>query len=457
MKPILPHRSADDIRATIQHVLGKHPEDQAWQDSLRNIVTSMEEVPNESPGLEVDDTTTIASDSGVVRLVHGIIESAYTRRASDIHIEPLAGKEVRVRFRVDGCLVDALSFPRSSRAAVLSRLKIMAHLDIAEHRKPQSGKINYRSPGQTNIELRLETFPTVAGEDAVLRILPPSTPCKLTELSLSERNYREFKHLVERSYGLILCVGPTGSGKTTTLHSALNHINNTDVKILTVEDPVEITQPGLRQVQVHPMAGITFATVLRSFLRADPDIIMVGEMRDEETASIAVEASLTGHLVLSTLHTNTAAETITRLLNMGIDPYSFADALLGVLAQRLWRVLCPKCKEPTVLGEEGYAAIQAEYGDPKLFEALGCQPQTRIYSKHPSGCHECGQIGFRNRMAIHELLVVSEQIRELIFHRAQANDIRQIAIAQGMRTLKQDGIEKVLQGFSTIEELRTVF
>ncbi len=447
---------AADIRATIQHLLGKRPEDQAWQDSLHDIVASMEEIPGELSSLKAEEATTSASDSGVVKLVHSIIESAHTRRASDIHIEPLAGKEVQVRFRVDGSLVDALSFPRSFRATVLSRLKIMARLDIAEHRMPQSGKINYRPPGQTDIELRLETYPTVAGEDAVLRILPPSTPCKLTELSLSEWNSREFKRMVEQPYGLILCVGPTGSGKTTTLHSALNHINKTDVKILTVEDPVEITQRGLRQVQVHPKAGITFATVLRSFLRADPDIIMVGEMRDEETASIAVEASLTGHLVLSTLHTNTAAETIARLLKMGLDPYSFADALLGVLAQRLLRMLCPKCKDLKVLGAEGYATIQAEYGDPKLFETLGCHPQSRIYLRHADGCHECCQVGYLKRMAIHELLVVSEPIRELIFTRSKASDIRQTAIAQGMRTLKQDGIEKVLQGFSTIDELRTV-
>ena len=276
----------------------------------------------------------------------------------------------------------------------------------------------------------------------------------LDDIGMSAHNLHEMKRLIRMPHGLVLCVGPTGSGKTTTLHSALGYINSEDVKILTAEDPVEITQSGLRQLQINPKAGITFASALRSFLRADPDVIMIGEMRDRETASIAVEASMTGHLVLSTLHTNSAPETVVRLLDLGLDPYSFADALLGVLAQRLVRRLCPDCRRAAPTGAPALEVLRQEYGTDSIFDAFGFLPESVQWLAAERGCDRCHSSGYQGRMAIHELLSCTDRIREMIYRRAAATEIRRAARDEGMRTLKQDGIEKALAGQTTMEEVR---
>ncbi len=427
--------------------------------SIEEILGGEEEMPAQAGEAEDEEESERVSenDSAVVRLVNHVINEAWKLKASDIHFEPTAEGGVDVRYRVDGALYKALDIPRRYRAALPSRLKIMAGLDIAEKRLPQSGKISFKRWGKIDIELRIETVPTADGsEDAVLRILSASEPLPVDRLGMSQRNLAAFKRIIEEPYGLFLCVGPTGSGKTTTLHAALKHLNTEDVKILTAEDPVEITQPGLRQIQVNLKAGRTFASALRSFLRADPDIIMIGEMRDRETASIAIEASLTGHLVLSTLHTNSAPETIVRLVNMEVDPYSFADSLLGILAQRLLRTLCKECKRESVLGEADLWAMKEEYGSPDRFESLGARAGMKVFRREAKGCDACRGTGFRGRMAVHEVLVADDGIRSLITRSGTALDLRDRAVAGGMRTLKQDGIEKVLAGHTTFEEVRAV-
>ena len=287
-----------------------------------------------------------------------------------------------------------------------------------------------------------------------MRILSSSKPILLENLNFSRRNLNEFIRLISHPYGILLCVGPTGSGKTTTLHSALKYLNTDDTKILTVEDPVEITQEGLRQIQVNQLIGITFASSLRSFLRSDPDVIMIGEMRDMETASTAIEASLTGHLVLSTLHTNSASETIGRLIEMGIDQYSFADSLLGILAQRLVRSLCPECKKAMELDDKEIDILRQEYGASDLFDILLKTRGKTIYAAKEGGCDKCRGNGYKGRIAIHELLTATAEIKEAIYRRATASEIRNIAIEQGMMVLRQDGIEKVFSGITTLEEIR---
>jgi type II secretory ATPase GspE/PulE/Tfp pilus assembly ATPase PilB-like protein len=395
------------------------------------------------------------NDSAVVRLVNSIIGDASNRNASDIHIEPSLEGDVLVRYRIDGMMSRAHIFPRKFRNAVSSRIKIMAGLDIAERRKPQSGKIRFKRWGPKDIELRVETYTTASdAEDVVMRILASSKPLPLEELKFSRRNLDEFIRLVSLPYGIILCVGPTGSGKTTTLQSALKYLNKEDTKILTAEDPVEITQEGLRQIQMNPRAGITFASSMRSFLRADPDVIMIGEMRDFETASTAIEASLTGHLVLSTLHTNSAPETIVRLIEMGIDPYSLADSLLGILAQRLVRTLCPDCKKVVELDDKNINTLRQEYGSPDLFDDMLKTYGKTVYTANEEGCDTCRGKGYKGRIAIHELLTATDKIKEAVYHKATASEIRNIAIEQGMKVLRQDGMEKVLSGKTTIEEIR---
>ena len=405
--------------------------------------------PNAPP--EIDET-----DSGIVKLANQIIIDAYNRGASDIHVEPY-GKQapVQVRLRIDGDCVKYLEIPAPHRHAIVQRFKIMSKLDIAEKRKPQDGKIRFKGPMGT-IELRVATIPTAGGnEDIVMRILAASKPLPLEKMGFSERNVSEFKKILQKPYGICLVVGPTGSGKTTTLHSGLGFINTVDMKIWTAEDPVEITQPGLRQVQVHPKIDFTFAIAMRAFLRADPDVIMVGEMRDHETAATGIEASLTGHLVFSTLHTNSAPETITRLLDMDIDPFNFADALLGIMAQRLVRTLCASCKEEYHPTQEEFAELMQEYGL-EHWDRLGLKYSPEFKLFRPKGCGKCGNTGYKGRMGIHELLVATDDMKRKIQRREPIEELRKQAMVDGMTTLLQDGIQKVLKGVTDFKQVRAV-
>jgi type II secretory ATPase GspE/PulE/Tfp pilus assembly ATPase PilB-like protein len=397
------------------------------------------------------------NDSAIVRLVNQIIAAGVKMDASDIHIEPNGDKkDTVVRFRIDGHCHEYLKVQPSHRRALVSRLKVMAHLDIAEKRKPQDGKIAFRLPDK-DIELRLATIPSAGpgNEDAVLRILATNEPIPLDKMRMTERNFREFTSVLQKPYGMILCVGPTGSGKTTTLHSALSYINTVNRKIWTAEDPVEITQAGLRQVQVQPKIGFTFAAALRSFLRADPDVIMVGEIRDHETAEIAINASLTGHLMLSTLHTNSAVETVTRLLDMGMDPFNFADALLGIMALRLVRTICPHCKEMYHPSKAEYDSLAYGYGQ-EAFAQLGVLYDEKFMLARGKGCDACRQSGYKGRVALHELLVGTAELRSLMYMRAPVVELQKLAVSQGMTSLLQDGVLKCLLGLTDYNQVRAV-
>jgi type II secretory ATPase GspE/PulE/Tfp pilus assembly ATPase PilB-like protein len=409
-----------------------------------------------APEEGLDETRVGESDSAVIKLANQIIADAYKRGASDIHIEPYGkDKATVVRFRIDGDCTHYQEIPAAYRNALVARLKIMASLDISERRKPQDGKIRLRTKDR-ELELRVATVPTTGGnEDVVMRILAASRPLPLDQMGFSDHNLRGLKAVIAKPYGLILCVGPTGSGKTTTLHSVLGHINTVDMKIWTAEDPVEITQPGLRQVQVQPKIGFTFEAAMRSFLRADPDVIMVGEMRDRETAETAVEASLTGHLVLSTLHTNSAPETVTRLLDMGLDPFSFADSLLAVLAQRLARGLCRACREPRQPTAEERVAMVEAFGGPDGLAAHGIRvAEAQLYGSR--GCENCGGTGYKGRVALHELLVTDDRTRQAISRKAPVEEVRTLAVGAGMTTLLQDGVEKALQGLTDLKAVLAV-
>lgn len=395
-------------------------------------------------------------DKGIIGLANKVIIDAFNTGVSDIHVEPYMGQEDTViRFRLDGDCFIYRKIPNKLKKALVARIKIMAGLDIAERRLPQDGKIKFKKYGGLDIELRVATVPTVGGnEDAVMRILAASKPMPLEEMGFSDRNITEFKKMVEFPYGLVLVVGPTGSGKTTTLHSAMGYINNPTLKIWTAEDPVEITQYGLRQVQIHHKIGFTFAAAMRSFLRADPDVIMVGEMRDFETASMGIEASLTGHLVLSTLHTNSAPETIVRLIDMGLDPFNFADALIGVLAQRLTRRLCKNCRQDYQPSQEEYEELVADYaGD---FTRYGPKFSEELKLNKLAGCPKCNNLGYRGRLAIHELLAGTDAMKTVVQRKGKVEEIRKIAVEDGMTTLKQDGILKVFQGLTDILSVRSV-
>jgi type II secretory ATPase GspE/PulE/Tfp pilus assembly ATPase PilB-like protein len=435
---------------------------QPRKDSLRAILGQL---ASESKATGTEPTAQALSalavldenDGGIVRLVTQMITDAYQQGASDIHLEPYGeDKKTLIRFRVDGRCHDYLTVVPPYRRLLASRLKVMANLDISERRKPQDGKITFRLADR-EIELRVTTIPTAGNEneDVTLRILAASESLPLDKIQLTASNLRAFQTILEKPYGLILCVGPTGSGKTTTLHSALGHINTPDKKVWTAEDPVEITQYGLRQVQVRPKIGFTFATAMRAFLRADPDVIMVGEIRDQETAQIGIEASLTGHLILSTVHTNSAPETITRLIEMGMDPFHFADALLGILAQRLARTICRACKEPYHPSRGEYQALAAGYGE-EAFAQLDIPYDGDFKLYRGRGCEACQQTGYKGRMGIHELLITTDTIKSRIHARATAAELRHVARDQGMTTLVQDGIGKVLQGWMDYSQVKAV-
>lgn len=412
---------------------------------------------------EVDDEPIAESDNTLVQLVNKMIMDAVKDKVSDIHIETYPDKKnTVVRFRKDGTLLPYLEIPANFRSALISRIKIMCQLDISERRKPQDGKLDFQQFGPKKVELRVATIPTANGmEDIVMRVLSSSKPLPIKQLGLSEDALTSLQNMIVKPHGLILVCGPTGSGKTTTLHSLLGHINTPDRKIWTAEDPIEITQSGLRQVQVNAKIGWTFANAMRSFLRADPDVIMVGEMRDEETTKTGIEASLTGHLVLSTLHTNSAPESIVRMLDMGMDPFNFADALLGILAQRLAKSLCPDCKEAYEPEQTEIEALADEYVLNTTLEASSVlaqwQTQHQKFVLHKAkGCKACNNTGYKGRVGLYELMMVSPSLRHLIQKRAPVSEITENAISNGMRTLKQDGITRVLQGHTDITQVRVV-
>ena len=423
-----------------------------------------------------------AADNELVKFVNKVIIDAYNQKASDIHIEPMPGKaKTGIRFRVDGTLAPYIEVPAQFRQAMVTRLKIMCDLDISERRKPQDGKIKFKKYGPLDIELRVATIPSAGGvEDVVMRILSGGEPIPLEKLGLTTYNREQVEKTVSKPYGLFYVCGPTGSGKTTTLHSILKFLNTPDTKIWTAEDPVEITQKGLRQVQINKKAGIDFALIMRAFLRADPDIIMVGESRDKETVSMGVEASLTGHLVFSTLHTNSAPESITRLLDMGMDPFNFADALLGILAQRLAKRLCD-CKEEYTPTSAELKSFITEYSDelrhtaawkadPGGEQQLLLESWTNSYGKDGSlklyrtathagakmGCDKCKNTGYKGRVGLHELLVADDAIKKLIQERARVSEIFSASVEGGMRTLKMDGMEKIMMGLTDIKMVRSV-
>lgn len=388
----------------------------------------------------------------VVRLVSRILHDAKRLNASDIHIDPEKNAPTRVRMRVDGVCRDMNQVPNSHHSAVIARIKIMSNLNIAEKRIPQDGKLAFRMNGQL-VEVRVATIPTVAGEGVVMRILASGGAMPIDKMNLAPNNRSRLEEMIKKPHGILLVVGPTGSGKTTTLHAILGYLNTPEKKIWTAEDPVEITQPGLQQVQVSPKIGFTFANALRAFLRADPDIILIGEMRDKETAHAGIEASLTGHLVLSTLHTNSAPETITRLLDLGLDPVNFSDACVGILAQRLVRTLCGNCKEKYVASETDIAFIERQYGKEHLAE-LNLPPSLELY--RAKGCEECGNTGYKGRTGVHELLGMTPELRSLVYKEASVADMKQQATHDGMRTLVQDAIFKVLKGDTDLAQVQIV-
>jgi type II secretory ATPase GspE/PulE/Tfp pilus assembly ATPase PilB-like protein len=455
--------TADDIRAALERAYGP-----AQGPAITQVLPAVgiseltHRLSAETADTDLDEQQSAEHDSALVQLVNKMIVDAIEQKVSDIHIETNpAGKNMRIRFRKDGALLPYLDLSSRFRKAIVSRIKVMCQLDITERRKPQDGKIEFRRFGPLDVDLRVATIPTAGGlEDVVMRVLAAATPVPIGELGFDPAALETIKRLISRPHGLFLVCGPTGSGKTTTLHSLLGFLNTPDTKIWTAEDPIEIAQPGLRQVQVNPKIGWTFAAAMRSFMRADPDIIMVGEMRDAETAKMGIEASLTGHIVLSTLHTNSAPESIVRLLDLGMDPFNFADALLGVLAQRLVRKLCPDCKVATTPSPAQLEELALEYssghGDPeKVLHAWRAKPRgVTLY--HAKGCSRCDRTGYKGRLGIYEMLAADAAVKRLVQTRAPVVEIAAAAAAKGMRTLKQDGIDKLLRGLIDLAQVRTV-
>lgn len=463
-----------EFAATLEQFYGGSQDDIATGD-ISDMLFSMEGENVDEAHNEIEESSA-ASDNELVKLVNKIIIDAYKKGVSDIHIEPYSGKEkTKIRFRKDGSLMPYIEIPASYRNPLITRIKIMCDLDISEKRRPQDGKIKFRKFAPLDIELRVATIPSAGGiEDVVMRILAAGEPIPLEKMGFTAYNLEALKKIISKPYGLFFVCGPTGSGKTTTLHSVLKYLNRDDTKIWTAEDPVEISQKGLRQVQINVKAGLTFPVIMRSFLRADPDIIMVGEMRDKETTSIGIEASLTGHLVLATLHTNSAPESVIRLLDMGMDPFNFSDALLGVLAQRLAKRLC-KCKESYVAEEREIKALLMEYCEElRNIDRFKANPEKayqeildqwiqqygddkgQIILCKPVGCEDCNDSGFAGRVGLHELMTATDALKKNVQERARVADMLVTALGDGMRTLKQDGIEKVLQGITDIHQVRVV-
>jgi type IV pilus assembly protein PilB len=433
-RPVVSTR--DDLAAAIE----RYCRDEDQFEDLRSAMDLQS--PDTAAADDLAAITQVIEEAPIVRYVNLLITQAIADGASDIHLEP-GEHEMRVRYRIDGVLHDVMRSPRSIQSGVISRLKIMSEIDIAERRKPQDGRLTVRARGGT-VDLRVATLPTVWGEKVVMRILDNSTASlDLADLGFSASNYERFQTSYTKPYGMILVTGPTGSGKSTTLYATLNLVSRPEINVITVEDPVEYRLPGINQVQVNVRAGLTFAAALRSILRCDPDVVLIGEVRDHETAQIAIEAALTGHLVLSTLHTNDAPSAITRLTEMGIEPFLVGSALDSILAQRLARRLCTRCKDPYQPSRDELAAARidwaADAGLPTLYR--------------PAGCPACAKTGYKGRLALHEVLLVTEEIERLAVSRASAAEIGRVAREQGMRTLREDGIDKVLSGTTALEEI----
>jgi type IV pilus assembly protein PilB len=415
-----------------------------YQDIIEKLGTEI--VFKEEEDEDLQKLEAISKEAPIIQLVNMLIVQGVKDRASDIHIEPNE-RGLLIRFRIDGMLHDTRILPNKIKAAIISRVKILAKLDIAERRLPQDGRFQVKF-GIREVDLRVSTIPTVFGEKVVLRILDKSKGLiELKNLGFLAEQLDQFKSIILKSYGIILLTGPTGSGKTTTLYAALNKVNSNEKNIITVEDPVEYKLNRVNQIQILPKIDLTFANALRSILRQDPDVIMIGEIRDTETAQIAVHAALTGHLVFSTLHTNDAASALTRLIDMGIEPFLISSSVIGVIAQRLVRVICEKCKEEYIPGEDVLYGL-------KIKDRLNNDSKIKLY--RGKGCSFCKNTGYYGRTSIYELIVLDEEIKSLIVTKASSNAINELALKNGMKTLKDSGMEKALQGITTIEEVLRV-
>jgi type IV pilus assembly protein PilB len=421
---------------------------EAVSEAIRDIDLGDIEFATQGPtdDVSVEVLRELVEEAPIVRLANLIISRAVSDGASDIHVEPNR-EGIRVRYRVDGILHEGMALPRQVKASLVSRIKIMADMDIAEKRAPQDGRISLTIDGK-HYDFRVSTLPSVFGEKIVLRVLDKSAlSIGLSRLGLLPKTLEQFENLIQRTYGIILVTGPTGSGKSTTLYSVLSKVNSGEKNIVTIEDPVEYELGGITQVGVNPRAGLTFATGLRTMLRQDPNIIMVGEIRDSETALIAIEAALTGHLVLSTLHTNDAPGAIARLLDMGIEPFLIASSVCGVLAQRLLRLICPRCKTSYLPPSDAIRRL-----------GMNVDANAKVKFYRGQGCDTCKQSGYKGRVGVYEMMSMNDQIRELALARASSHRIKEVAIQAGMKTLKDDATEKVLLGMTTLEEsLRVIY